>query len=111
VAGYWVGRDPERFVFLDGRTFSRCYQIENVLAAAQALRQPWRVLECVCSDETARRRIGEQVAAGGHLAGNRDFQLYLAVKERFEEITVAKTVIDTEQAIEVCVERAMGGLR
>jgi len=111
TAGYLLERNPERAVFLDGRTFSRRYQIENVIAAAARLRQPWRILECVCSDETARRRLSADAEAGAHPAENRDFQLYLEVKARFEAITHAKTVIDTERPLESRVQRALDVLR
>jgi predicted kinase len=110
TAGYLLARDPKQMIFLDGRTFSRRYQIENVLAAAASLHQPWRILECVCSEATARRRLEADVAAGVHRAGNRGFQLYLEVKARFEAITFEKTVIDTDQALEFCSGLAMKSL-
>src|ERR1700758_3830535 len=43
TAGYLFSRNRALFVFLDGRPFSRRYQIDNVLAAAAALHQPWRI--------------------------------------------------------------------
>ena len=110
TAGYLLGRDPARFIFLDGRPFSRRYQIENVLAAAASLHQPWRILECVCSEETARRRLEADAASGAHVAGNRGYQLYLEVKARFEAITFPKTVIDTDRPIATCVEQAVAAL-
>lgn len=103
TAGYLLSRDPQLHIFLDGRTFSRRYQIENVLAAADALHQPWRILECVCSEESARRRLQ---ADGEHPAGNRDAQLYLEVKARFETITFPKVVIDTDQELELTIRCA-----
>ncbi len=107
AAGYFFSRNPGRFIFLDGRPFSRRYQIENVLAAAEALCQPSHILECVCSEETAKRRLVADAAASSHPAGNRDLQLYLEIKARFETIAHPKTVIDTEQALEVCVRQAL----
>jgi predicted kinase len=107
TAGYFLARDPARCIILDGRPFSRRYQIENVLAAAARLQQPWRILECVCSEETARRRLEADAASGTHSAGNRGYPLYLEVKARFEAITFPKTVIDTDLALDVCVERAL----
>lgn len=104
---YLLGRDPERIIFLDGRPFSRRYQIDNVIAAADAMHQPWRILECVCSEEIARKRLESDAAGGGHPAGNRDFQLYLAVKDRFEAITVPKVLIDSSQELEQCIRIAM----
>jgi len=109
TAGYLLARDSSRVIVLDGRPFSRRYQIENVLSAAASLQQPWRIFECVCSDETARRRLA--AGAEAHPAGNRDFQLYLDVKARFEAITHAKTVIDTERPLEDCVQRTLAVLR
>jgi predicted kinase len=110
TAGYLLARNPARTIFLDGRPFSRRYQIENVLAAAASLQQAWRILECVCSEETARRRLAADAEGGEHLAGNRNFQLYLEVKERFEAIRHAKTVIDTERPVESCVQQAVAGM-
>jgi len=111
TAGYLLARNPARAIFLDGRPFSRRYQIENVLAAAARLQQPWRILECVCSEETARRRLAADARASAHPAGNRDFQLYLEVKARFEIVTHAKTVIDTELLLETCAQGALDALR
>jgi len=107
TAGYLAALTPERMIFLDGRPFSRRYQIENVLTAAASLHHPWRILECVCSEETARRRLEADAAGGGHPARNRGYPLYLEVKSRFEAIVHAKTVIDTDQSLELCLRRAL----
>lgn len=111
MAGYFLLRDPRSFIFLDGRPFSRRYQIENAIAAADALRQPWKIVECVCSEETAKRRLNEDMSEGGHPAGNRDFELYLAVKRRFETILLPKVVLHTEQPLEACLGRALAAIR
>ena len=110
TAGYLLGRNSAQIIFLDGRPFSRRYQIENVLAVAASLHQPWRILECVCSGETAKRRLERDTASGAHTAGNRDYRLYLEVKARFEAITLQKTVIDTDLALDVCLQNALKSL-
>lgn len=107
VAGFLLERGRDRVILLDGRPFSRRYQIENVLAVADRLHQPWLILECVCSEETARARLRKDAAEQSHEAENRDEHLYTEVKLRFEAITYEKTVIDTDQALETCVERAL----
>ena len=107
VAGYLFRKDRQRRIFLDGRTFSRAYQLKRATGYAEAIGQPWRILECVCSEATARQRLAE---SPGHLAANRNFDLYLKIRARFEEITLSKTVIDTDQLLEECVRIAKTAL-
>ena len=111
TAGHLLQRDPNRMLFLDGRPFSRRYQIDNVVNAAASLYQSWRILECVCPAEIARQRIKEQSALGVHPAGNRNYRLYLEVRSRFEAISLPKTMIDTSQPLPDCVEQALAALR
>jgi predicted kinase len=110
TAAYILSRDPKRAVFLDGRIFSRRYQIEDTLKAANSLCQPWRILECVCSEETAKRRLAVDTENKAHPAENRDFELYREVKLQFEAIIHPKTVIDTDQPLEPCVVTALASL-
>jgi predicted kinase len=111
TAAYLLQEEPTRFMFLDGRPFSRRYQIENVLTAAASLHQPWRILECVCSEETAKQRLLQHVVEQAHPAANRGYQLYQEVKSRFESITLPKTVINTERRLALCVEQALSALK
>jgi predicted kinase len=111
TAGYLFSRNPARLIFLDGRPFSRRYQIENVLIVAARSHQPWRILECACPEETVRRRLEADAATGKHPAGNRGYELYLDVKARFETILQSKTVIHTNESITACAERALAALR
>lgn len=107
VAGYIFRKDPNRKMFIDGRTFSRSYQLKRATGYAEALGQTWRILECVCSEESARGRIEQD---SEHVAANRTFALYLEVKARFEEIALPKTVIDTDRPLQECIRRAMAAL-
>jgi predicted kinase len=108
TAGYLSTLNPARVIFLDGRPFSRRYQIENVLLAASSLHQPWTILECICSEASAKQRLA---GSSSHPAGNRDFQLYLEVKARFETITHPKSVIDTDCPLANCIEHALAALQ
>ena len=111
LAGFLLDRLSNQTIFLDGRTFSQRYQIENVKNAAAELHQSWRIIECVCSPEVAKQRLEEQLTAASHPARNRDFQLYLEVCSRFEAIDPPKTTIDTDKALPACVEQALAALR
>lgn len=111
TAEYLLSRDPSRMIFFDGRPFSRRYQIENVLLAAERMRQPWTIIECICSEEIAKKRLEADAASGTHPAGNRGYELYREVKIRFESISFTKTVIDTDQPFEACIQAALASLR
>jgi predicted kinase len=107
AARFLLRKDPQRKVFLDGRTFSRRYQIERVLASAAEIAQPWTILECTCSEDSVRRRLAQD---SSHLARNRDFSLYLEVKAIFEPIEFQKTVLDTDQPLEQNLLQALTAL-
>jgi adenylylsulfate kinase len=102
VAGYVFRKDPARYVFLDGRTFSRRYQLDRATGYSEAIGQPWRIIECICSEESAKKRLS---ADASHLAANRNFSLYLKVKARFEEITLPKTIVNTDLALTECLRQ------
>jgi predicted kinase len=110
AARFLLEKTPARNVFLDGRTFSSRYQIDRVLQFASELAQPWRIIECVCSDASARCRLDLEPDST-HPAQNRTFALYLEVKARFEPILYAKTVVDTDQSLAFCLLQAFGALR
>jgi predicted kinase len=107
AARFLLEKNPARNVFLDGRTFSRRDQIDRVLLFASQAGQPWTILECICTEESVRRRLELDPS---HPARNRNFDLYLEVKARFEPIHYKKTLIDTDQPLENCVRRAAATL-
>jgi adenylylsulfate kinase len=103
VAGYLFRKDPKRIILLDGRTFSRTYQLKRATGFADALGQPWRILECICSDETARNRLSND---SSHPAADRNYELYQKVKARFETINFPKTILETDRPLQECIESA-----
>lgn len=111
AAAYLFAKDPNRTVFIDGRPFSRNSQLRQVKELAASQNQPWRVLECICSEVSARQRLESQRTSGNHPAMNRDFDLYRSVKERFEPIPPPKTIINTDHPLATCVELALDALR
>jgi len=80
---------PDVMVAIDGRTFSRRAQVSRLL---EALPEGPRWIECVCDDEVARRRLD---AAPDHLARNRSYELYCAVKSAAEPLELPRLTIDT----------------
>lgn len=108
AAGYILKKDLSRCIFLDGRTFSRRYQLDRAIDFADRLNLPWRILECTCSDQTAKKRLEQETE---HPAGNRNFLLYQAVKQRFEPITLPKALLDTDRPFEECIASALQALK
>jgi len=108
TAAYLLARHPDLLVFLDGRTFSRAYQIQSAIARANLLGTPWRILVCVCSDETARQRL--DAARATHLAQNRNYDLYRTLNAEFEPIPSPHLVIDTDRSLDDCVTAAQAYL-
>jgi adenylylsulfate kinase len=104
TAGYLLQRHTGLRIFLDGRTFSRKYQLENAVETARHLKSGWRVIECVCSEETARRRL--EASAITHPARNRNFELYRRLQAQFEPIASPKLVVNTDTPLEQCVSAA-----
>ena len=109
AARFLLQDSPTRKIFLDGRTFSRRYQIDRVIEFARELAQPFAIIECVCSDESARRRLDLKPDLT-HPAHNRTFALYLEVKAHFEAITYPKRTISTDQPPEQCVAQGLAAV-
>jgi adenylylsulfate kinase len=111
VAGYILSRDHQKHVILDGRTHSRRYQVETVRRFARAQGVASILIECICSDDTVRRRLEEDVAEGRHPAANRNYEMYRAVKARAEPIVGPRLVIDTERELVSVIEDCLKYIR
>lgn len=103
---------PQHPVIIDGRTFLRSSQIRDLEALAESIGEKPRVIECVCAEDVARKRLGQDLASGTHPAKNRTFALYLVVKEKAEPIQVPHLVLDTGVlSLDECVQRCLRYLR
>ena len=97
------------FVFLDGRTFSRTYHVQQVVRAAASIGAGLSILHLHCPEALALERIKQDRAK--HPAKNRDPLLYFHVKSYFEPITLPKLDVDTSQPLDECVEQCIAYLR
>ena len=102
VAGYLLqkGRD----IILDGRPFAYRYQMDAVVNYASENEIPLKVIECTCSDESFRLRLEQDVAAGRHLAANRSFEMFLAMRAKADPLVVPRLVVDTDQNLSKLVD-------
>ena len=102
AAAYLTERRGAAFIFIDGRTFSRRDQIDEVIGAAERAGARWRILHVTCSDAVAEARLSK--ADRGNPAKNRDVTLYRRVKASFEPITYPKLDLDTTEGVETVVD-------
>jgi predicted kinase len=93
---------PEKIIFLDGRPFSKTYQVDAVVEFAERVKTPWRIVECVCPEEVALDRLR---ADREHVAADRDADLYWRVRGGFQPILREKLVVQTELAVESSLEK------
>ena len=107
TAAYLLAKDAGLHVLLDGRTFSRRYQRENVIAFCRHKGTAWAALECVCSERTALGRLAEAVAQNTHPAANRTPELYKQIQKAWEPIDFPKLVIDTDMDLDSCVDTTL----
>jgi adenylylsulfate kinase len=96
-----------RTVILDGRTFSKAYQVEHLRQFAGAVHARLEIIECCCTDEVAASRLARSQAAHTHPAGNRGFALYQKLKAQAEPIRLPHLVVDTSQGVEQCVAHCL----
>jgi predicted kinase len=102
AAIYLSQRNRAPYIFLDGRTFSRRQQIEDVLRIAQQFGVAWRIVLLQCAEGVVMERLGKSAAE--HPAGNRNFALYQQLKTSFEAITYPRLDVDTTKGVDGAIE-------
>jgi len=108
AARYLTAHRKVEYIFIDGRTFSRRVQIEEVIAAAEAAGAGWRIVQVTCSDAVAEERLSRKDPENP--ATNRDMTLYRQVKAGFEPIPYPKLEVDTSEGVDGVVEDVCGWL-
>ena len=98
-------------VILDGRTFTRKYQVERVVKFATENDAELRMIECVCDEALALKRIRADMEKGNHLAADRGPELYRRLKNEAEPIEIEHLSVDTGGELDSCVITCMKYLR
>jgi adenylylsulfate kinase len=109
AAQYLAQRQRTPFVFLDGRTFSKTYQVEQAIVSAKECGAAWKILHLWCAHELAEQRLTE--ADADHPAKNRGLRLYRELQTRFEPIARGKLDVNTAQTLAETVESCIDYLR
>lgn len=107
LAEFYLTENGERFVILDGRTFSKKAQVDALLSYSNSRNRHLCVIQCVCSDETARLRLDRDVRGGKHLAADRDYSLYEKMKSDSQPLEIPKLIVNTDYPLERCFEESI----
>jgi predicted kinase len=120
LAAYYLEQDTQRWLILDGRPFTRQYQVQQVLDFASVTTGrlglytgreiPLRFIECVCPEAVARQRLERAARRGAHPAANRDYALYRQMKASAEPLQVPHLVVDTAADPSVCLQQCLNYL-
>ncbi len=94
ICAYYLQKSPQPKIILDGRTYSKGYQIEALKQTATQLNTQLRIIECICSEESSKKRLEQD--AQNHLAKDRDFALYQRIKAAADPINEPKLIINTD---------------
>jgi predicted kinase len=111
TAEYLLKKDANRLVVIDGRPYASAYQVQEVRSFAARSGLELRLIECVCSNETARHRLGLDRMHHRHPAANRDAELYIALKSTAEPIPPPKLVVDTDRPLDLCLRECLEYIR
>lgn len=103
---------PKAPIIIDGRTFLRAYQVQELFAQARLTQQELCIIECVCADTVARERLEKDLVQNVHPARNRTFELYANLKANAELILIPHLVLNTgDSSLEECVKQCLQSLR
>jgi predicted kinase len=109
VAEQLFRRRRDRYVLIDGRTFSRAEQVTILYQWADRIGVAVKMIECVCPDAVADQRLAQNSA--GHPAANRTVALYRQLKEQADPLRVPRLVLDTSGGLADCVDRTLAYVR
>jgi len=108
AARYLTEKHRAEWILIDGRTFSKREQIDEVIGAAERAGAQWRIVHLTCSDEVAEARLRREDPENP--AKNRDVALYRRVRAAFESIAYPKLDVDTTEGVEKVVDGVCGWL-
>ncbi|RAS59425.1 putative kinase [Lentzea atacamensis] len=107
AAAWQLRRDPATTVILDGRTYSRAYQVTQLHALAAELAQPLVIVECVCAPATALTRLHRDHTAASHPAADRTPDLHHRLRADADPISTPTLVLDTDAPAEHTLSRLL----
>jgi len=100
-----------RHVILDGRTFTRRYQVERVVLFAGEHKTNLKIIECICDEALVLQRLANDRSARVHPAVDRSPELFRKIKKEAEPIEMDHLVVDTGNELEQCLNTCLRYLK
>ena len=107
MAGFLLDRGQD--VVIDGMALSSAARVDQLVGIATSRRLPFRIVECVCRQDTALSRIAGD--DGSHPAGDRGKTMYFEVKARFEAAGHPVLTVDTDRPGGDNLQQVLGYVR
>ena len=95
LVGYHLRHFPERTVIIDGRTYSKRYQVETLLEWVKQWGCEFYVLECQASLETLVKRVESDKES--HLAKDRTVEMVRQAYEHWEQSNYPRLIVNTDK--------------
>lgn len=107
-----LGTQGVEIALLDGRTYSKRYQVEELREFARGIGATLMIVECTCAAEVARARIERDALSGAHPALNRTPDLHEQIEREQEPLIGARLVLRTDlETVEQCAARVIAWTR
>lgn len=103
IANFYIKDNTERHIILDGRPFSRKYQVDMLVDFSKTHHWDLKVIYCYCVEDISRARIQHDFASKGHLAKNRDLNLYYKIKQQEDPLVIPHLALNTNRLLSDCV--------
>jgi adenylate kinase family enzyme len=103
IAEYILGKDPERLIVFDGRPFSKCSQIREVMDLAGRCGQVFHAVLCTAPEDVVLERLRKDMENPALLPSRRTPEKYWAIRDSFEPPCCPHLVVDTSRPIDECV--------
>lgn len=99
VAEYILQRNSDYLLFLDGRPFSKQYQIEEVRNLAAHVGHKIKGIYCWAPDEIVANRLEKDQKESNYDSKNRTMKKYYRIRENFDEILIDHIRINTHESL------------
>lgn len=95
VAEYILARNPDHILMMDGRPFSKQYQVDEIQALADRVGHEVKAIYCWAPDDVVEMRLKKDLEKNENRIANRNMEKYYRIKKGFDGIEINHIKINT----------------